>query len=559
MEVSIRMSNDELIKLVDQLRSHSKEITWIEFKKNEATDNQRLGRYISGLANAANIARVPFAYLVFGVENDTWHVVGTTYNYFSRKEKGSDLDFYIHKGLSPSVFFEVFPCDYHGQKLTVFKIPAAANIPVEFEGVDYIRIDSHLTELKKFPQHRRKILNSGTDWSAETVEGATINDLDMEAILKAKEVYKEKNKNQRFYKEIDGWSVETFLDKVKVTANGKITNTALILLGKYEAAHFISPHVAQITWKLDAEEKSYEHFGMPLFLEVNNLLAKIRNIKYKFFPENQLISVEVVKYDNEVILEALNNCIAHQDYSKNSRILVTEKVNKLVFESAGGFFEGKAEDYFSGEVTPKVYRNAWLKDAMVNLNMIDSMGYGIFKMFKSQRERYFPLPDYSKSTENEVVLEIYGHSIDENYSKLLIESNDDLSLTEVVLLDKVQKKQEINDVAAKLLRSKELIDGRKPNYFISAKVAGITNQKAEYTRNKGLDKEVMMSFVLKHIENHGFATRQEIDQLLMDNLPDYLTVKQRRKKIENLLQSMKDKIENIGTRVNSKWVKIREH
>src|SRR5690606_4280216 len=154
--------------------------------------------------------------------------------------------------------------------------------------------------------------------------------------------------NQRFYKDIDGWSVETFLDKVKVTANGKITNTALILLGKYEAAHFINPHVTQITWKLDAEEKSYEHFGMPLFLEVNYLLAKIRNIKYKFLPGNQLISVEVVKYDNEVILEALNNCIAHQDYSKNSRILVTEKVNKLVFESAGGFFEGKAEDYFSG-------------------------------------------------------------------------------------------------------------------------------------------------------------------------------------------------------------------
>ena len=80
---------------------------------------------------------------------------------------------------------------------------------------------------------------------------------------------------------------------------------------------------------------------------------------------------------------------------------------------------------------------------MVKLNMIDSLGYGIHKMYKSQRKRYFPLPDYTKSTRDSVILEIYGHTIDENYSKLLIEKKDDLSLTEVILLDKVQKKLKI--------------------------------------------------------------------------------------------------------------------
>ncbi len=91
---------------------------------------------------------------------------------------------------------------------------------------------------------------------------------------------------------------------------------------------------------------------------------------------------------------------------------------------------------------------------MVNLNMIDSLGFGIHKMFKSQRQRFFPLPDYTNSSRNEVVLEIYGHSIDENYSKLLIERKDDLTLTEVVLLDKVQKAQPITNDAAKLLKKR---------------------------------------------------------------------------------------------------------
>lgn len=533
------MGNDELIKLIDDLRSNAKETTWIEFKSNDATDNQRLGKYISGMANAANLAKVSNAYLVFGVQDQTWEVIGTTYNYNRLKEKGSDLDFYIRKGLSPSIFFEVFTCDYNDKKLLVFQIPAAKSIPIEFENVAYIRIDSHLTELRRFPEHLKKILNSDSDWSAEIVPNATINDLDSGAIAKAKEVYKEKNKNKPFYKDIDTWSDQMFLDKVKVTANGKITNTAIVLLGKYESAHFISPHIAQITWKLDTEEKAYEHFEMPLFIEVNKLLAKIRNIQYKFFPENQLISVEVVKYDNEVVLEALNNCIAHQDYSKNSRIIVTEKVEKLIFENAGAFFEGHAEDYFSGQITPKHYRNRWLVDAMVNLNMIDSMGYGIFRMLKSQKERYFPLPDYSKSNPHEVVLEIYGHSIDENYSKLLIENKDDLELTEVILLDKVQKNQPINDEAARLLKKKRLIEGRKPSYHISSVVASITGMEKEYMQAKGIEDEYCKKIIKDYITKFRGGVRADFDNLLTDKLPDVLSEIQKKDKVKNLLQAMK--------------------
>ncbi|WP_313360810.1 hypothetical protein, partial [Empedobacter sp.] len=70
--------------------------------------------------------------------------------------------------------------------------------------------------------------------------------------------------------------------------------------------------------------------------------------------------------------------------------------------------------------------------------------------------------------------------------------------------------------------------------------------------------EVLESFVLKHIEHHGFASRSEINQLLMDKLPDYLDEKQRKKKIDNLLQGMKDSIHNVGSRTESKWVKIRK-
>lgn len=549
------MNNTELIRLVGELRALPKENEWVEFKSGNAVTNERLGQYISAISNAACIHNRPFGYLLFGIDDKTHAVEGTKFRFQNRKEGNSELELWIRRLLTPSIKFEFFPCNYKDHYLEVFKIPAAVGEPTHFKNTPYIRFGSSLTELRKYPQYIKAIYNSQDDWSAKIVENATIKDLDTGALSLAREKFKEKMAGKPFFDDIDHWSDETFLDKAKITINGRITNTAIILLGKPESAHYILPSVAQITWKLDTEEKAYEHFEIPFLTSVNDVLKQIRNVKYKFFPSNQLIAVEVQKYDPEVILEALNNTIAHQNYSYFSRIIVTEQTGKLIFSNAGNFFEGSAEDYTTGNKTPQRYRNRWLADAMVTLKMIDSMGYGIHKMYKSQMQRFFPLPDYSKSTMDEVVLEIYGHTIDENYSKLLIEKKGDIDLTDAVLLDKVQKSLPINDEAAQRLKQKGFIEGRKPNYFISAQIAKITDKKAQYTRNKGLDMELLKSFILKHIEIHGYATRKEIDELLMDKMPDYMDEKQRKKRIDNIIQNMRDDtIINIGTRSIPKWV-----
>ena len=533
------MTNPELIELIDELRALPKENEWVEFKTGNVTTNDKLGQYISGLSNAACIANQAFAYLVFGINDETHQAVGTNFNFKNRKEGNEELELWIRRFLSPSIKFDHFVCDYGTNHLEIFRIPAATGEPTNFKNYPYIRFDSSLTDLKKYPHFLRAIYNSQTDWSAQIVEKATIDNLDAKAIKLAREKYKEKNTNASFYDEIDNWSNKIFLDKLKITIDGKITNTAIILLGKPESAHFISPAVAQITWKLDTEEKAYEHFGMPLFSEINAILSKIRNVKYKFFPDNQLVATEVMKYDSEVILEALNNCIAHQDYSRHSRILLTEQINKLIFSSEGSFFEGTAEDYTAGDKTPKKYRNKWLAEAMVNLNMIDSLGYGIHKMYKSQRKRYFPLPDYTKSTRDNVVLEIYGHTIDENYSKLLIEKKDDLSLTEVILLDKVQKDLEINEEAAKLLKKKGLIEGRKPHFHISSSVASATGMETEYIKLKGIEDDYCKKLIKDYIVKFKGGLRSDFENLLDDKLPNLLSPKQKKDKVKNLLQAMK--------------------
>ena len=216
------------------------------------------------------------------------------------------------------------------------------------------------------------IANFTADWSAEVCADATLDDLDPQAIAMARANFAAKNKDRPYSSDIDSWSVEAFLDRVKITRNGQVTRTTLLLLGRPEAIHYIQPAVAQITWELRADEEAYEHFGPPFLLTTSEVYSRIRNTMQKIDLQNQLVPLEMRKYEKSVILEALHNAIAHQDYHLQSRIIVTETSDQLCFVSVGGFFEGKLEDYTLGDRTPQRYRNRFLADAMVHVNMIGS-------------------------------------------------------------------------------------------------------------------------------------------------------------------------------------------
>ena len=305
----------------------------------------------------------------------------------------------------------------------------------------------------------------------------------------------------------------------------------------------------QITWKLDAEEQAYEHFGPPFLLTVEEVFRRIRNVKFRIQPFNRLIPIELTKYDSKIVLEALNNCIAHQDYIQNARIVVTEKVDRLILQNIGGFYDGTVEDYVLRERTPERYRNPFLAQAMVNLDMIDTMGMGIRRMFLEQRRRFFPLPEYDLQEPNHVRMTIYGKLIDENYSRILIEK-EDLALTYVIALDKIQKKERISQEVAKKLRQKKLIEGRYPHLFVAAKIAQATESKVDYTKHKAFDKQYYKDLILRFLEQHGEAKPEDFQRLLADKLSDLLTEKQKKAKVRNLIQEMAREgiLRNLGGR-----------
>ncbi len=270
-------------------------------------------------------------------------------------------------------------------------------------------------------------------WSAQICEGATIDDLDPTAIANARQNYREKFQDKA--PEVYIWDDPMFLNKAKITIQGKITRTAIILLGKDESEHFLSPSVAKITWVLkdgNNIEKDYEHFGPPFLINVESVYAKIRNLRYRYLLDSSLFPTEVTKYEPWVIREVLNNCIAHQDYELRGRINVVEYPDELIFTNLGSFIPGSVEKVIEQDAPPERYRNPFLANAMVNLNMIDTQGGGIKKMFLMQRSRYFPMPDYDLRDPKKVKVKIIGKVIDEKYTRLLVNKTD-LSLKTVVL------------------------------------------------------------------------------------------------------------------------------
>lgn len=441
--------------------------------------------------------------------------------------------------------------------MIMFQIPAAPQgIPIAWEGHYYGRDGESIGALNL--QEFEQIRNQGTqyDWSAQICEGAMIDDLAQAAIAKGRQNYKEKYPAKAM--EVDGWDDITFLNKAKVTIQSKITRAAIILLGKDESEHFLSPSVATITWVLKDEkniEKDYEHFGPSFLLNMEAAYAKIRNLKYRYLLNSSLFPTEVTKYEPWVIREVLNNCIAHQDHELRGKISIVENPDDLIFTNLGSFIPGSVEKVIEQDAPPERYRNPFLATAMFNLNMIDTVGGGIKKMFLLQRQRFFPMPDYDLSEPNRVKVRIIGKVIDEKYTRLLI-SKTDLSLKTVICLDKVQKEKKLTRDEYKLLKSKKLIEGRYPNLFVTAKIAAITEDKSTYIKHRAFDKKYYKAMVTDFIKEFSSASRQDIDRLLLSKLPDVLDEKQKRTKVKNLLFEManKDKsIKNIGTNRNPKW------
>ncbi len=536
------MTKQELITKLNELRRMPAETEVFEFKEAKNNfDFGKLGKYFSALSNEANLKGRPHAWLIFGIKDKGRTIVGSRFRP-NRKDLDSLKGELANKTTNRITFIEIHELSLPEGRVLMFQIPAAPKgIPIAFDGHYYGRDGEELSPLNLEEIERIRAQVAPEDWSAAIVPDAALEDLDPAAIAKARENFT--NKFPGHARDVDRWEDITFLNKAKVTIKGKITRTAIILLGKTESEHFISPAEAKIRWVLkDARgnEKDYHIESCPMLLAVDKIYAKIRNLKYRYIKDGTLFPDEVDQYEPFVIREAINNCIAHQDYTRAGRINVVEMEDQLIFTNLGTFIPGSVEKVVKEDAPEEHYRNRFLATAMFNLKMVDTVGGGIRKMFNYQRERFFPMPEYDLSR-GKVKVTVIGKVLDLDFTRVLAR-NPKLSLDQIIALDKVQKRKKLADEEIKDLKDFGLIEGRKPNYIISAKItASVSSEelKAQYIKHRGLDDEHYKKLIVEYLKKFGKSPRKNIEKFLWDKLPDILTETQKKNKVTNLLSALR--------------------
>lgn len=414
----------------------------IEFWNDEAPEKDKVGTYFSALSNEACLKGAGSAWIVLGVGRNG-HLSNSYY--LDSADGQKELTEYIRKRTSRNMtFLGIHERTISGHRIAAFEIPPACDgAPTEFEDAAYERCSGSVRPLGE--ENRRRIWSmSAPDWSAATVDSADLDDLDPVAVTHARDIYMKSRPSQKA--ECAKWDDSEFLENMGLTTEGKLTNSALLLLGRPDSADKMDIPPAGIRWILKGPKDATvdtEDFGMPYILSLKEVCEKIRNYEFTVKDAHKG-HAKVQVYGMSLIYEALCNCICHQDYTRSEKITVIEHENrKLAFINAGDFLPGNISDIMENNGRSYPRRNAMLAKAMCRLGITEIAGAGIIKMYKCQIYRGFPMPVFE--TENgHVAVTVTGKKANRAYTDIL-SKHPDLRVRDVAAIDAVISGRSISE------------------------------------------------------------------------------------------------------------------
>jgi ATP-dependent DNA helicase RecG len=537
---------------LDEYRRMPVETEWLEFKEAKGSfDTDSFGRYVSALSNEANLHGRDAGWLVFGVKDKidvttgARPVVGSLFA--TKPAELNELKLQVFNHTAPALGLgdpiEVAHPDCPpGSRVLMWRIPAAARgMPVAWKGHYWGRSGESLGALPLNKLDTLRVQSSLQDWSA-TLATSDWSLLDPLAIELGQALYKRRHSaHAQVLSTLHHQSVSDWLHGLRLAKHGQLTRAALVLMGKPTAAAVLGGPTPRLTWVLTDHTgtiQTHQHFDLPLVMAIDPLIAKLRIIEVSLLPPRQTAPLNLLNYDDWVIREALHNCIAHQDYAQGGRVRVTESPGSLTFFNLGSFLPGTVARVLGSRQPEQRYRNACLANAMVELDLMETLNSGVPKMFRLQRERFFPMPDFVfDSAPDSVSVRIYGKTLDDKYVHALM-STTELTLEDAVLLDRVQKGQALAPDQVKRLRAKNLVAGRGAKIFISAQVADATNTQNQYVLNKAFDDDYYKRMLINRLKL-GPTSGVELRQLVIDKLPAMLNPQEKEMKVKNLRTALR--------------------
>lgn len=518
---------------IEQLRNMRESEDHVEFKrcqqgnlsfngsdKQKPSDRRKciLG-YVVALANANG------GYLVLGMEDAFPHkVVGT-----SQCENAlGKLENEIYKALQiPVDAYELF--DEQNNRVVVVEIPRhPVGKALRFEDVPLWRSGEEL-----IPMPDKALFSilqeTDPDYSQAICEGVTIDDLDKEAIDILKEKYARKQNNPTF----TSLSDRQALSDLKLIEGNKVTNAAVLLVGKAEIIQQNFPQAkVQHEFRTTEGQERFDKrlsFVAPFYILIDQLWKAVNDRNGSVPVQEGAYMFDIPFFNEEVIREVINNAFAHRDYRLASEIVIKQYPTKLSVISPGGFPIGVTlENILTVSSTP---RNRLLADVLAATGIVERSGQGMDVIFRLTLSEGKQTPDYSKTNDYQVTAILSATVKDPGFALFIksiqqeLPENQKLSVFDVLTFCAIREgKQPKDKEIAKRLYSMGYLEKRGKTsairYILPRRYYELTGNQSEYSELTDWDDEQIWSVLFRYLKKYGTAKKTDIAKLIGQHISD---------------------------------------
>ena len=530
---------------IEELKLQRESEDHVEFKKGEhgnvsyngkGKDNPKERRrcilgYVVALCNE-NGGR-----LVIGMEDAYPHkVVGT-----KQCEDGIgklESDIYRDLGIRPFIY-ELY--DEEGKRVLVIEVPPHPIGKVfKYEDVPLMRVGEELKPMDDIT-YISIIQEQEPDFSEQICEEVTIDDLDEEAIAILKDKYARKQNNNSF----KSLTNERALSDLKLIQDGKVTNAAVLLVGKEEVINRKFPQ-AKVMLEYRKTESQIEFnkrqiFGQPFYLLIDKLWNAIDERNDSLPVREGPYIFDIPYFNEDVVREIVNNAFAHRNYRRNSEIVIKLSPTKFEIINAGGFPQGVTLDNLL--TVPSTPRNRLLADILSKTGVVERSGQGIDKIFLYTLAEGKEAPDYSHTNDFDVTAILSASVKDAGFALFIrtiqneLPDDEKLSVFDVMALCKIRDgEKRLEDKAMlKKLEAKRCIEKHgKTNaqYFtLSRRYYELTGKEADYSMLVDWNARQLLAVLSPYLEKYGKAKKSDIVKIIGDHISD--------KQLRNFLNQLK--------------------
>lgn len=412
----------------------------------------------------------------------------------------------------------------------------------KFEDVPLMRVGEELKPMSD-EVFLRIIQEQEPDFSEQVCQNACIDDLDDEAINILRQKYALKQKNKSFLT----LPKEQILSDLNLIKGNKVTNAAIILLGKEEIVRELLPQAAiMLEYRSTESQIPFDNRKMyheSFYLMIDKLWKDIDARNGAFQVKDGPYIFDIPYFNEEVIRESINNAITHRDYRRNSETVIKQYPQKLIITNIGGFPLGVTIDNLL--TIPSTPRNRLLADVLSKTGIVERSGQGVDKIFKNTLSEGKDAPDYSQSDIFKVELRLSAVIKDKAFALFLdsvqqnLAEEQKLSVFEIIALDKIRQgyeHKELDKTIIEKLNKRGLIEKRGKtkgsHYILSQSYYEFTDNKVEYFKKTSWNLSQAFSLIVSYLDKNPKAKMGEFVNLF----DGHLTRKQVRTFVQQLVE-----------------------